>query len=63
MGPSGDGTFENPTASIQQGVDTASSLFGESGQVIVSSDFGDYTEDVLVSANSVKIWGWKWNPG
>ena len=57
MGPSGDGTFENPTASIQQGVDTASSLFGESGQVIVSSDFGDYTEDVLVSANSVKIWG------
>lgn len=54
-----EGTSENPVDTIQEGVDLASTQFGENGQVIVNGDFGDYAEDVTVDQNSVKIWGGK----
>lgn len=53
------GTFENPALVIQDGVDIAGTRFGNSGQVIVNGDFGDYAENVADAGRSVQLWGGK----
>lgn len=51
------GTFENPLNTIQGGVNRASTLFGNRGDVFVSGTGTNYTEDVVDAGSSVKIWG------
>ena len=53
----GSGSFEDPVNAIQSGVDTASLLFSDNGDVIVAGRGTTYTESVDASANSVRIWG------
>ncbi|MCF6312518.1 MAG: hypothetical protein L3J39_08705 [Verrucomicrobiales bacterium] len=51
------GTFENPLDTIQGGVNRASTLFGNRGDVMVAGTGTNYTEDVVDAASSVRIWG------
>lgn len=53
----GPGTFENPLSGIQGGVNRASVLFGNRGDVFVTGRGTTYTEDVVDAGSSVKIWG------
>ncbi|MFK5924434.1 MAG: right-handed parallel beta-helix repeat-containing protein, partial [Verrucomicrobiota bacterium] len=53
----GPGTFENPLSGIQGGVNRASVLFGNRGDVFVAGTATTYTEDVVDAGSSVKIWG------
>ena len=53
----GPGTFENPLNTIQGGVNRASTLFGNAGDVFVSGTGRNYVEDVMDAGSSVRIWG------
>ncbi|MFK5921060.1 MAG: right-handed parallel beta-helix repeat-containing protein, partial [Verrucomicrobiota bacterium] len=53
----GPGTFENPLSGIQGGVNRASTLFGNRGDVFVTGRGTTYTENVVDAGSSVKIWG------
>lgn len=51
------GTFEDPVATIQEGVNMAAARFGESGNVVVSGELNNYTEDVVDAGSSLRLWG------
>jgi len=51
------GTFENPLNTIQGGVNRASVLFGNAGDVFVAGMGTTYTENVIDAGSSVRIWG------
>ncbi|NOX99071.1 MAG: hypothetical protein GXP30_04940 [Verrucomicrobia bacterium] len=53
----GPGTFENPLDTIQGGVNRASVLFGNRGDVMVAGTGTNYTEDVVDANSSVRVWG------
>ena len=53
----GPGTFENPLNTIQGGVNRASVLFANRGDVFVSGTGTQYVEDVVDAGSSVKLWG------
>ncbi len=51
------GTFERPLNTIQGGVNRASVLFANRGDVFVAGTGVNYVEDVTDAGSSVKIWG------
>lgn len=53
----GPGTFENPLDTIQGGVNRASVLFGNRGDVMVAGTGTNYAEDVVDANSSVRVWG------
>lgn len=55
--PAGAGTYESPLSLVQDGVNRASTLFGNAGDVFVTGTGTNYTEDVSDAGSSVRIWG------
>jgi hypothetical protein len=51
------GTYEDPVASIQAGVDLAAASFGNDGNVVVSAELSNYMENVADADSSVRLWG------